>query len=168
MVLAGPGISRTSPDLYAVKIMNWALGGGGFSSRLMKVVRSEGGKTYGARSSFETRRQPGPFSASTFTRNAETVSTLKLVMGEIERMRNGGPTADELTAAQGNLIGGYGLKLETGQDLARELVTAELDGLDQKFVESYPSRLQAVKLADAARVAKSYLTPTTLVVVGKA
>src|SRR6185436_8581807 len=57
IVLAGPGIARTSPDLYAVKVMNWALGGGGFSSRLMKVVRSEGGKTYGARSSFETRRQ---------------------------------------------------------------------------------------------------------------
>jgi zinc protease len=168
LVLAGPGIKHASPDLYAVRIMNWALGGGGFSSRLMKVVRSEGGKTYGARSGFEARRLPGPWSASTFTRTSETASTLKLVMDEIAKMKDGGPAADEIAAAKGNLIGGYGLKLETGEDIARAISTAEFDGLDAKFVEQYPARLDKVTIADATRVAKQYLTPTALVVVGKA
>lgn len=168
IVIVGPGIKHSDPDYFAVRIMNFALGGGGFSSRLMKVVRSEGGKTYGARSSFDARREPGPWVASTFTRTSETVSTIKLVLGELERMRKSGPTAEELDAAKGNMIGGYGLKLETGGDVARLLLNVELDGLDPKFPEEYPARLKAVTLADAARVANRLLTPQALVIVGKA
>jgi zinc protease len=168
IVAAGPGISHASPDLYAVQLMNFTLGGGGFSSRLMKVVRSEGGKTYGAHSRFATGTDPGPFLVSTFTRNAETEHTLKLVLDEVEKMRKAGPTAEELKAAKGHMIGGYGLHLETGDDLAHALLGAELAGLDRDFVEKYPARLEAVTLADTARVAGQYLKPTALVVVGKA
>jgi zinc protease len=168
IVIAGPGIAHKSSDFYAVRLMNFALGGGGFSSRLMKVVRSDGGKTYGASSRYVVSRDPGPFYANTFTRTSETAQTLKLVLGEIERMRGHGPTAEELKAGKGQLIGGYGLKLETGQDLAHALVAAELVGLDRDYVEKYPERLAAVTLKDAAHAAASYLTPTALVVVGRA
>ena len=85
----GPGIRHADPQYYAVRLMNYALGGGGFSSRLMKVVRSEGGKTYGVRSSFDAGRDAGPFDASTFTRNAETAATLKLVLDEIAQDARG-------------------------------------------------------------------------------
>ena len=47
ILVLGPGIRHADPQYYAVRLMNYTLGGGGFSSRLMKVVRSEGGKTYG-------------------------------------------------------------------------------------------------------------------------
>ena len=59
MLVLGPGIRHADPQYYAVRLMNYALGGGGFSSRLMKVVRSEGGKTYGVRSSFARRARRG-------------------------------------------------------------------------------------------------------------
>ncbi|HEY7954037.1 MAG TPA: pitrilysin family protein, partial [Polyangia bacterium] len=168
ITVMGPGIAHSSPDYFAVRLMNYALGGGAFSSRLMKVVRSEGGKTYGARSSFDAGRDPGPFTASTFTRTEETGSTLALVMGEIEKMQKAGPTASELDAAKGNLIGGNGLKLETGGDVARSLLIAELDGLPANFVEKYPAGLKAVTLKQAIAAASAHLHPTALVIVGKA
>ncbi len=168
LVAAGPGIAHASPDYFATSLMNYALGGGSFSSRLMKVVRSEGGKTYGARSRFHARRDAGPFEVSTFTRNAETTSTLKLVFDEVSKMRASGPTAEELAAAKGNLIGGYGLHLETAGDVARALLGAELDGLDKDFVAKYLERLNSVTLADTAKAASTHLTPTSLVIVGKA
>ncbi|HZS35419.1 MAG TPA: insulinase family protein [Polyangia bacterium] len=168
MVIAGPGIAHGDADFYAVRLMNFALGGGGFSSRLMKVVRSEGGKTYGARSHYDARREPGPFVVSTFTRNSETTATLKLLLDEMAKMRAGGPSAEEIAAAKGNLIGGFGLHLETGGDVARQLLGAELDGLDKDFVQKYPERLNAVTVADATKAAAAHLQPTALVVVGKA
>jgi hypothetical protein len=168
LLVVGPGIKRADKDLYPVRLMNYTLGGGAFSSRLMKVVRSEGGKTYSVSSTFEAARESGPFTASTFTRNAETVSTLKLVLDEIAKMRDKGPTDDELRAAKANLIGGYGLRLETGADLAEEMLTDEIDGLDTRFVSEYPARLEAVTLADAAQAAAKHLDPRALVVVGKA
>lgn len=168
IVLVGPGVKHADPDLYAARLMNYTLGGGAFSSRLMKVVRSEGGKTYGAQSHFEARRDPGIFAASTFTRNDQTTNTLKLVMGEIDRMREGGPTDEDLSAAKGNLIGGYGLHFETASDVAKQLLVAELDGLTQDFAVKYPQRLAAVTVKDALAAAKAHLKPQALVIVGNA
>ena len=42
------GIQHDDPRFFDTLVWNYALGGGAFSSRLMKVVRVEGGKTYGA------------------------------------------------------------------------------------------------------------------------
>lgn len=166
--LAGAGIAHRSPDYLAVRLMNYALGGGSFSSRLMKVVRSDNGKTYGASSRYDTGRDPGPFLVNTFTRNAETAATLKLVLDEIAKMRAGGPNGDELDAAKGNLIGGYGLRLETGSDLAGALLGAELDGLPPGFVEKYPAAMAKVTLAEAKQAGAAHLQPTALVIVGRA
>jgi zinc protease len=168
VVVLGPGIRHADPQFYAVRLMNWVLGGGAFSSRLMRVVRSEGGKTYGVRSSFDAGREAGPFHASTFTRNAETASTLKLVLDEIGKMKQSGPTETELKAAKSNLIGGYGMRLETGSDLAEELIGAEIDGLDNKYVVEFPARLEAVTVKDATAAAAQHLDPRALVIVGKA
>jgi hypothetical protein len=66
------------------------------------------------------------------------------------------------------LIGGYGLRLETGADLAEELIGAEVDGLDAKYVAEYPARLEAVTIKDTAAAAAAHLDPRSLIVVGKA
>ncbi|MCU1278917.1 MAG: peptidase domain protein, partial [bacterium] len=168
VLLLGPGIRHADPSFYAVRLMNYTLGGGGFASRLMAKVRSEGGKTYGVRSSFAAGRDAGPFEVSTFTRNPETTATLKLVLDEIAKMRSDGPTENELKSAKDNLIGGYGLRLETGSDLAEELIGAEIDGLDNKYVVEYPARLEAVSVKDAATAAAQHLDARALVIVGKA
>ncbi len=168
ILLVGPGIAHAAPDFYATALMNYTLGGGMFSSRLMKVVRSEGGKTYGIGSRFSLGRDPGEFTVSTFTRNGETTPTIKLILDEIGKMRAGGPTDVELAAAKGHLIGGYGLRLETPSDIAGALLAAELDGLDAHYVEQYPQRMSAVTLQEAAKAGAAHLAPVGLVVVGKA
>ena len=61
------GLPRHHPDFFPVRLANYILGGGGFSSRLMTRIRSELGYTYGIRSRFHFRRAPGPFTVTTFT-----------------------------------------------------------------------------------------------------
>jgi len=168
IVILGPGIRHADPDLCAVRLMNYSLGGGAFSSRLMKVVRSENAKTYHASSHFQAERDPGPFEARTFTREAEASATVKLMLGEIDKMKKGGPTAAELSAAKANLIGGYGLQFETASDVAFRLVLNAVDGLAPQFATTYPACLDHVTLAQAAAAARSHLQPDALVVLGNA
>ena len=66
------GIPPAHPDLCPFEVMNYILGGGGFSSRLMQRIRVELGLTYGIRSSLDLRRQAGPFAVATFTPTATT------------------------------------------------------------------------------------------------
>jgi zinc protease len=168
IALLGPGIAHTAPDYYAVRLMSWALGSGVFSSRLMKVIRSEGGKTYSAHLGFGVGHFAEPWTASTFTRVAETASTVKLLIDTIEKMKTGGPTADELTDGKGNIVGGYGLRLETPTELAAVLLSSKLDGMDDKAVEEFPQRINAVTLANAAASAAAHLSATALTICGPA
>src|SRR5262249_5387011 len=55
------GIERTTPDSLPVTVMNMIFGGGFY--RLDLNLREGKGWTYGARSSFDSRKAPGPFSA---------------------------------------------------------------------------------------------------------
>ncbi len=168
IIIGGDGVSHRSKDYLAVKLMNYTLGGGGFSSRLMKVIRSEGGKTYGASSSYDAGRDAGPFTVSTFTRNAETGATIKLLLGEIEKMRISGPTQEELDAAKANTIGGFGLRLETGSDLSNVLLSIKLHGLADDYLANFAKRTSEVTREQVREAASRYLTPNILVIVGNA
>jgi len=80
------GIRHEDARFFDTLVWNYVLGGGAFNSRLMKVVRVAGGKTYGASSSFDRNVDRGSFVATTFTRNAETVATT-LPIGRGRRRR---------------------------------------------------------------------------------
>ncbi|HVK72134.1 MAG TPA: insulinase family protein [Kofleriaceae bacterium] len=159
------GLRHDDVRFFPSLVWNYALGGGAFNSRLMKVVRSEGGKTYGASSTFDRNLDRGGFVATTFTRTAETVKTLELVLGEIRKMHASGPTDDEVAAAIANLAGSYAMRVAGASDLASQLVTAELHDLSQAYVSDFPVLVGKVSRGDAADAAASVLSPNAFAVV---
>ena len=164
-----PGISRSHDDYEATELFNNVLGGS-FSSRLTKVVRAEGGKTYGVSSWFATRKRQGAFWVSTSTRNAETTSTIKLVLSEVARMRDGGITKEELTRARANLAGAYARRFETGAYALGEVVNGRLLGLPLDDVTHARTKLAAVSLDDVNAAARRWLDvdKARIIVVGDA
>lgn len=159
------GLRHDDPRFFASLVWNDALGGGGFSSRLMTVVRSQAGKTYGASSGFDRNLERGALVATTFTRTEETVATLRLVEGEIAKMAASGPTSDEVAAAIAHLAGGYALRMDTADDIAAALVTADLHGLSEAYVSNFGLLVGQVTRDDAAAAAAELLTPDRLSVV---
>ena len=71
IIMGSGGVERSNPDFYRLKVMNYILGGGGFSSRLVKVVRSEHGLAYSINSGFEPGKFQGAFTIGLQTKNAE-------------------------------------------------------------------------------------------------
>ncbi len=159
------GIKHDDPRFFDSLVWNYTLGGGAFSSRLMKVVRVVGGKTYGASSSFDRNIDKGSFVASTFTRNAEAVATTKLILGEIAKMAKDGPTQDEVTAAVSNIAGGYGLRFQAASDVGAALIGAELHGFGKEYLTNFPLAVGKVDVASAKRAASEILDPRAYVVV---
>lgn len=159
------GIKHDDPRFFDTLVWNYALGGGGFSSRLMKVVRSEGGKTYGASSGFDRNLDKGSFVASTSTRNAEAVATTKLVLGEIAKMAKDGPTKDEVGAAVANIAGGYGLRFQAAADVGAALIGAELHGFGREYLANFPVAVGRVDVDSAKRAASEILDPKSYVIV---
>ena len=159
------GIKHDDARFFDTLVWNYALGGGAFSSRLMKVVRVEGGKTYGASSSFDRNLDRGSFVASTFTRNSEAVATAKLIVGEIAKMQKQGPTQAEIDSAIANIAGGYGMRFQTAADVGAALLGAELHGFGKEYLENFPLVVGKVDVETAKRAAAEILDPKNYVIV---
>ncbi|MBN2358793.1 MAG: insulinase family protein [Deltaproteobacteria bacterium] len=165
IAIGGLGISYRDPDLYAVELGNFVLGGGGFSSRLMQSIRAKGGKSYTVRSRFEAGRTAGPFSAFTFTRNSEVGATAGLLLGEIEKLRAEGVTEAELQAAKNKLAGSFVVDLQPAAGMGRALQAAEFYGLGERHVRDYRKRITAPSVAEVNAALKKHLDPEALALV---
>jgi zinc protease len=157
------GLPRTHPDYFPLKLVNYILGEGGFSSRLMTRIRSELGCTYGIRSHFHFRRAPGPFIISTFTPAATTALVVKEIRAVLEEVREKGVTRQELDEAQSYYVGHFPLGLETPRGLSRQVISMDLYDLGLDYLKGYCDQIRGVTLQDAARVAREHLHPEALV-----
>jgi zinc protease len=168
LILGHVGIQRNNPDYYAVVVMNYILGGGGFSSRLLKKIRDEQGLVYGIVSHFDARVHPGSFEVSLQTKTATADEATAGVLAEIERIRRERVTAQELAEAKDFLVGSFPLRMETNTRMAGLLAQVEFYGLGLDYFNDYPEKIKAVTADDVLRVAQSYLHPDklTLVAVG--
>ncbi len=168
-VFGTPGILRSDPDWYAAYTLNYILGGGGFSSRLTEEVREKRGLSYSVSTSLQPFMEAGVILGSVASRNDRIKGALDVIRTEWTRMRNEGPTAQELADAKTYLIGSFPLQMGSTDDLASILLSAQLYDLGIDFLDRRSERIQAVSSDDMKRVAQRLLDPASLttVVVGK-
>ncbi len=169
ILIGHAGISRGNPDYYAVSVMNYILGGGGFSSRLMQTVREERGLAYDIHSFFAPFKEGGLFEVGVQTKNASSNTVIRLVDDQIGRMRKEKVSDQELADAKSYLTGSFPRRLDTSRKIADFLAVVEFYGLGLDYVEKYPGYIDSVTSDDVLRVARKYLEPDDLVtvVVGK-
>lgn len=167
-----PGLRQVDPDWPAVQVMNSILGGGGFTARLVKKIRSDEGLAYSVGSYFT----PGPFYPGTFTTLFQTkVATVaygtRLALAELDRITREPVSEDELKVAKGAIIDGFPDTFGTKAIVAQVFLSMENTGLPETYYETLRDRIGAVTAADVQRVAQKYLKPekaAILVVGGKA
>ena len=157
------GLPRVHPDYFPLKLANYVLGEGGFSSRLMARIRSDLGFTYGIRSSFSFRRAPGPFIVSTFTPAANTAQVVEEIRTVITEVHQNGVTDQELAEAQSFYVGHFPLGLETSRGLGREVLSIDLYDLGTDYLKNYCEQIRGVTLKSAAQAARDHLQPDNLV-----
>jgi zinc protease len=168
LMLGAGGIARSNPDYYKLQVMNYILGGGGFSSRLMKVVRSKGGLAYGVSSGFEARKFPGAFVVELQTKDQSANQALKLVLEQLREIRSAPVTDAELKSARQYLIGSFPLKIDRQSEITGFMLQVELNGLGLDYAERYPKLISAVTKADVLQVARKYIDPDALQVIAVA
>ncbi len=168
--IAHEGIARTDRDRIAVSLMNSVIGGSGFSSRLTQSVRADSGLTYGIRSRFNLRREPGPFTVSTFTRVSEARRVVDLVLAELARAQSQPPSEAELRDARALAIGRFALGLESSAAVMNSLVNLDVYGLPQDSLDTFRGRVRATDAQQVARMAREHLHPErpAIVLVGPA
>jgi predicted Zn-dependent peptidase len=160
-------VARDTPDYHALIAANMVLGGQ-FVSRINLNLREEKGLTYGARTSFDFRRMPGPFALQVSVQTAATAEAIHESIGEIVALRDSRPvTSAELSLAVAALTRGYPRNFETAEQLARAATQLAMYDLPDSYFDEFVPRIEGVTVEEVTRVAQQYLHPdrlTTLVV----
>jgi len=163
------GIEKDNPDLYAVRVMNYILGGGGFNSRLMREIRSNRGLAYSVYSYYQVGRLlPGQFIAGCETKSETTMQVIELMRREMQRMRTEKVRLEELQLARESLINSFVFAFEDSHDVVAQQMRVDFYGYPADYLSSYRAKTAAVTAEDVLRVAKTYLNPERqqLVLVG--
>ena len=163
------GVPRTHPDYFSITVMN-AVMGGLFSSRINLNLREAHGYTYGASSSFDWRREAGPFVVGTAVASDVTVPAIQETLKEIDRMRAEPISDSELSLATSYLEGVFPIRYETTAAIAAALATLTIYDLPSDWYDSYRARMSAVTVSDVLAAARAYVHPESLqiVIVGDA
>ena len=148
ILIGQPLLTRTDPDYYPLLVGNYVLGGGGFVSRLTTEVREKNGLAYSIASYLEPRTAPGPFVISLQTRGRQADTALKIVRDVVQDFLANGVRADELKAAQDNLVNGFGLKLDSNAKIRAYVAMIAFYDLPDNWLEMWPKKVAAVTVEE--------------------
>lgn len=159
-----------NPDFFALQLLNEILGGGGFTSRITKKIRSDEGLAYSAGSSYPIGTYwPSSFRALFQSKNETVAYATKLAIAEIKRIREAPVSDEELATAKASFIDTFPQNFQSKSDTVQLFANDDYMGRPHAYWDSYRDNVRKVTPADIQRVAKQYLRPDDLVifVVGK-
>lgn len=159
------GLEKNNPDQYAVRVMDYILGGG-FTSRLTQEIRSNQGLAYHAGSRFDIgRRFPGTFIAETETKSASTAKAIGLMEGIIAGMTKEPVSHDELQQAKESIINSFIFGFARADYIVAQQARLEFYGFPDGYLEKFRDNIARVSREDVLRVSRTYLHPDALTVV---
>ncbi len=168
-ILVGmPALARNDPDVFALTVGNYVLGGGGFVSRLTREVREKRGLAYSAYSYFNPMAQPGPYMAGLQTRKDQSDEALQVVRDTLTAFLRDGPTEAELSAAKDNLIGGFALRIDNNRKILENIAAIGFYRMPLDYLDTWTAQVARVSVADvrAAFARKLAMDKMVTVVVG--
>jgi predicted Zn-dependent peptidase len=152
-----PGPPRSTPDYFALQVMNTLLGGL-FQSRLNHDIREVHGFSYGINSSFAFGRGPGAFRAGGGVITAKTDSALIEFMTQFRGVQGEIPfTDDEIQQGKENLVQSLPKRFSSVNGVAGSVASLFTQDLPETYYRDYPANVRAVTRDDLVRVAKKYI-----------
>ena len=164
------GLSKDTPDIYAVRLLDYILGGS-FTSRLTMEIRTNQGLAYSVGSNFDIgRRFTGSFIAQTETKAESTAKTINLMKKIIDGMTKEAVSDGELSAAREYMINSFMFGFTSPASIVTQRAKLEYYNYPDGYLENYRDNIAKVSKTDILTAARKYLKPDAfkLVVIGDA
>ncbi|MBN1129706.1 MAG: insulinase family protein [Chitinispirillaceae bacterium] len=158
-----PLFKRPHIDYYPVSVANLILGGGGFTSRLGTIVRSDAGLTYSIYSSAESNyTYPGTWNIEFFTKNESFPHAVALSLAVIDSIRTTGVTTTELDNAKASLIDKMPSQFRTAYDIVSTYAWNEYFGRSPDIFRVYADSIRVIPRQKIKEVTNRWLDPSSL------
>ncbi len=163
------GISRKDQDYFAIRVLNYVLGGGGFQSRLYKEIREESGLVYSIYSYLVPFENDGIIIGGFQTRNETVNETISKVKVEWEKIKNNGISPRELRDAKTYYKGSFSRNFTSTISIASLLKIVQYYNLGKDYFNKRSEIIDGLKLRDVNNLASKLFEKNDLffMIVGK-
>jgi zinc protease len=166
MVMFGAnGIKRSDPDYFAAYVMNYIIGGGGLTSKLINEIREKRGLAYSASSQLDPMTHSALWLGGFATRNEKVGEALTALKTTLKDFSDNGPSDKELTEAKQYITGSFVLSLDSNEDVANYLTSMQMYNLGKDYLDKRNALMQAVSKEQVKRMAEKLTDPDRLLVV---
>ncbi|MBM3328686.1 MAG: insulinase family protein [Calditrichaeota bacterium] len=159
-------IRYDDPRRVAAEMMNYILGGGGFTSILTKRIRVDAGLSYSVWSRFTTPHEDeGYFRAGASTRTEQSGQTLSLMIETIRKFAETGPTEEEFDKARKAYVNSYVWRFDSSSEILNRLVYLKWRGLPLDTPQRDLAAYQRLTRADVQNAARELIHSDRLMIV---
>ncbi len=167
VIIAGYAIAMRDDDADypAIRVLNYVLGGSGFTSRLMKRLREKDGLSYGAGSGFDAHPIDvlAVFSCGAILAPQNAAKGMAAMLEEIERFARDGLTAAELENARSGYVKDFERGLSNDGFVLAQLQQGLFIGRTMDYYAQFNAKVSALTLEQVNATAKKYIRPGSLI-----
>jgi zinc protease len=169
--LGSKGISRDNKDFNKFRVVNYILGGSGFSSRIVKTIRVKYGYAYWAYSRIDggykrdNKVFEGSFIAGFSTKVESGNHAIELLLDEINKAINEGFKEDELESAKSYYEGSIARQGQTYSQVANIIFNAKLWNLPYDYWIKDIEEIKKLNLNEVNETAKKFLPKDYVILV---
>jgi predicted Zn-dependent peptidase len=164
--IGGVGVRRDDPCWPALRIGSFIFGSGGFSSRLMKKVRTELGLAYSVGGGFAAEYDRlGTFRAVCQTKTQSTGQALDAMLAEIGGLVEAPPTEAEVTLAKDQILNAEVFEYDSHPQILARRMTLDFYNYPPDFMEQTNRKIRQVTPDMVLDAVRQKLHPENLKVV---
>ncbi len=165
ITIGQPGAKRGDPDYFSLYLGNHILGGGGFTSRLTKEIRTKRGLSYSVYSYFALMEQSGPFQMGLQTKLSQVDESIGVVRDTLQTFRDEGPSGNELGASQKNITGGFPLRTASNSSIVSYLSMIGFYDMPLDYLDTFTAKVDALTHEQIVDAFKRRLDPEKMLTV---
>jgi predicted Zn-dependent peptidase len=159
IVTGQPAPPKGAAAYYAFNVIDFALGSGGFRSRIFQDVRTNRGLAYSTGSFYRSRYDYGVFGTYAMTKSSSAPLTLQVIRDITGKTKRDGLTPEEIYGAQKAILNSFIFQFDSMHHIVTQQALLAFDHLPADFLREYRQRITSLTTAEIGTVAANVLAP---------
>jgi predicted Zn-dependent peptidase len=158
------GFKEGHPEQFPLMVGNDILGGGGFTARMMKRIRSDEGLAYGAYASLGFQvTYAGTFRALYQSKSSTCAYAAEIFFKLLDDMRRSDATDEEIRTSKASYIEPFPRRFASAAQIVGTFAIDEILGREHSYWVEYRDNVAAVSAEEIQKAMKKNLDPDTMI-----
>lgn len=158
VVLAAPAIPISHPDYMTLDLVG-SIVGGGFGSKLFRILREKHSFTYSPQGYLTSSKYANRFVAAAEVKGDKTDSSIIVIRNIFKELANDRQDKDYLNRIKKNTVGNFLMNFESSNFISSLIQGAEFYGIPIEQYKNFPEFVMSRTPTEIREISRKYISP---------